>query len=129
MPSQAKSLGNWGETLAVEYLIGQGYAILERNWKMGHLEVDIIAMKDNIIAFVEVKTRGAIEYDPVSAVDRKKRKRTITSADAYLKMNRLPYDFRFDIISVSGGPDGFKLEHLPDAYFPSLKSHNYTFRL
>ena len=114
-------VGKWGEEVAAKYLASQGYAIMETNWRMGHYEVDIIAMHDRYIVFVEVKTRTSEEYDPVEAVDSRKRRRIAASADIYLRYNNLPHEFRFDIVSVSGTPEQYTLEHIPDAYFPPLK--------
>lgn len=125
----SKERGEWGEALAVEYLTSQGYAILEQNWKMGHYEVDIIVQKDNFIAFVEVKTRKDESNDPVSAVNKRKRSRIVASADVYLRHYDLPFEYRFDIIAITGSPEKYNLEHIPNAYYPSLKSHSFSFRM
>lgn len=95
-------VGKWGEDLAADYLVSQGYAIVERNWKMHHYEVDIIAMTGKYMVFVEVKTRTSDDYDPVSAVNTRKRQRIIASADVYLRNANLPHEFRFDIVSITG---------------------------
>ena len=49
------SLGKWGEEMVVEHLVKEGYAIVERNWRSNHHEIDIIATKGDMVAFVEVK--------------------------------------------------------------------------
>ncbi|MDO8664900.1 MAG: YraN family protein, partial [Candidatus Liptonbacteria bacterium] len=56
MTSETKDLGNVGEEVAEQYLIRGGYAILDRNYRTKIGEIDIIVKKDEIIAFVEVKT-------------------------------------------------------------------------
>ncbi len=114
-------VGKWGEEKAVQYLVAQGYAIMETNWHMKHYEVDIIAMHGRYIVFVEVKTRTSEVYDPVEAVDSRKRRRIAASADVFLRMNEFPHEFRFDIVSVIGTEDNFTIEHIPDAYLPPLK--------
>ncbi|MCM1224446.1 MAG: YraN family protein [Lachnospiraceae bacterium] len=119
---QKDKTGRWGEEEAEHYLAAEGYAILERNWRMGRLELDIVAQKGGIIAFVEVKTRRSMETDPSLAVDKRKRARMITAADTYLKRYQLPFDYRFDIISISGTPESYTIEHLPDAFMPALRS-------
>ncbi|MCM1452444.1 MAG: YraN family protein [Clostridium sp.] len=119
---QKDKTGRWGEDAAEHYLAAEGYAILERNWRMGRLELDIVAQKGGIIAFVEVKTRRSMETDPSLAVDKRKRARMITAADTYLKRYKLPFDYRFDIISITGTPQSFAIEHLPDAFMPALRS-------
>lgn len=88
---------------------------------MHHYEVDIIAMKGKYVVFVEVKTRTSDDYDPVSAVNTRKRQRIIASADVYLRNTNLPHEFRFDIISITGTPENYSLEHIADAYMPRLK--------
>ena len=80
-------LGHKGEDMAAKYLQEQGYFILERNWmNKGRKELDIIATKDDVIVFVEVKTRkvGSVTT-PISAVDDKKQRRICLAADSYLK--------------------------------------------
>lgn len=116
---------DWGqaaEQLASEYLISQGYTIRERNWrpKGTHLEVDIITQADDVIVFVEVKARTRDDVDPAEAVDRKKVMRLVRAADIYLRS--LPYDFeyRFDIITVSGSFTSYELDHIQDAFLPPL---------
>lgn len=123
-PRPAKdSVGAWGEDVAMRHIAAQGYAIMERNWQMGHYEVDIIAMDGDFIVFVEVKTRTSEDDDPAAAVDARKRRRVTASADAYLRANNLPHQFRFDIIAITGTPESHTVEHIPDAFFPSLKSY------
>lgn len=124
-----KDIGKWGEDLACQLLVSQGYAIVERNWKMNHLEVDIIASKDNMMVFVEVKTRRAADTDPVEAVNRRKRQRTIGAADVYLRSHPFALEYRFDIISVTGEPGQVQIEHIPDAFFPPLKRYGYSFKM
>lgn len=121
--------GKWGEEVAAQYLVAQGYAIVERNWRVNHLEVDIIASKDNMLVFVEVKMRKEGSTDPVQSVNRAKRQRIIGAADIYLRMNQIPLDYRFDIIAIVGNREKYAIEHLPEAYYPSLKRHNYSFRM
>lgn len=114
-------LGKWGEEIAREYLLSQGYAIGATNTRYGKVEVDFIAFKDDIVVFVEVKTRANDFTDPLDAVDRRKRSRMVRAADAYLRNNNLSLDYRFDLILVIGTPDtGHTLEHIPDAFFPEL---------
>lgn len=103
--------------MARRYLEQHDYEILETNWRMGHLEADIVAYKDHRIVFVEVKTRTTNEYgDPESFVDRKKQKAYIRLANAYIVQHERSEEARFDIISVIANKDGVTIKHLPDAY-------------
>lgn len=120
-------LGRWGENVAVEYLITQGYAIVECNWHMGHYEIDIIATKGNRVIFIEVKTRSGDEYDPLEAVDRRKKMHMVRSADVFLRNNDLPYEVQYDIVTIVGDQHDYKLEHIPDAFFPPLTTRHGSY--
>ncbi len=109
-------LGKWGEDIACEKLIAEGYAICERNWRMGHYEIDIIASNGREIIFAEVKTRSDRATDPLEAVDSRKIRHMAASANVYLEANGLPQQARFDLFGISGTPDDYELEHVPDAF-------------
>ena len=115
--------GKWGEDAAVDFLVAAGYAIVERNWRLGHLEIDIIAMKDDRIVFGEVKTRKNPDDDPFDAIDRRKMLRIANAANAYMARSPLPHDPQFDLIGISGIPEAHSIEHIPDAFIPPLKSY------
>lgn len=129
MAPQHLQEGSWGEDVAVDCLVAKGYALVERNWRLGHYEIDIVMQHGSQLVFVEVKTRSCPDADPVEAVDRKKRARIVSSADVYLRHYAVPLEYRFDIVSVTGTPQNFAVEHIPDAFFPTLKKHNSSFRL
>lgn len=114
------SVGRWGEKVAVEYLITLGYAIVETNWRMGRLEIDIIATKGNRIIFVEVKTRTNDDYDPLEAIDNRKRKHMIRSAHNYIIARDIPYEVQYDIVTIVGDEHNYRLEHIPDAFIPTV---------
>lgn len=116
-------LGAWGEQLAAEKLIADGWTIVERNWRMGHLEIDIIAQKDDTIVVAEVKTRSSHEEDPLEAVDKRKIANMVRSADTYLHMKGLTFSVRFDLFAITGRPGDYRLEHIPDAFYPPLKTY------
>lgn len=114
-------LGKIGEDLAAEYLINQGYQILERNWRSGHKEIDIIALKDDILVVVEVKTRTSEDYgDPDLAVGTMKEQMLVWAADSYVRYKNLDVDVRFDIISVILNETEQRLEHIEDAFIAEV---------
>lgn len=117
-------LGKWGENIAVELLVTKGYAIKEVNWKSGHYEIDIIATQGNRIIFVEVKTRRTPDYDPLYAVDRRKKLHMVRSAHAYLLMNDLPFEVQYDIVTIIGDQYNYEIEHIPDAFIPALTTRH-----
>ena len=116
-------LGKWGEDLACEKLVADGYAIVHRNWRMGHYEVDIIAMKGNRIVFAEVKTRSDMDCDPLEAVDSRKIAHIARSADVYIRTYDLHHEAQFDLFAINGTPECYKMEHIADAFFPPLKTY------
>lgn len=115
--------GKWGEDMAADMLIKQGFAILERNWHMGKLEVDIIARKDGLLVIAEVKTRAEKDADPFEAITKRKMLNMVHAADAFIQAKEVDYDVRFDLFAVSGTPDDFTIEHLPDAFYAPLRSY------
>ena len=115
-------IGKAAEKISTEYLIKQGYTIRETNWRMNHLEVDIIAQKGDMIIFIEVKARNGKHDDPLDAVDAKKIKHLVKAANVYLQSETYDYDCRFDVITLTGTPDEYVLEHIEDAFIPPLQS-------
>ena len=115
-------LGHEGEDIAADYLVKQGYAIMDRNWMCGHKDLDIVAVKDHTLVIVEVKTRSSTDWgDPEDFVTDRKIKRIVNSADAYIRYNCLDLDVRFDIISVIFDGLEFKLEHIEQALYPPVE--------
>ena len=93
--------GSIGEKMAVAYLQNKGYTILVSNWRHKYWELDIIAMDQDILVFVEVKSRSTTDYgNPEDFVDLKKQKNIIQAADAYLELAAYEGEVRFDIVSV-----------------------------
>lgn len=120
--AQHNDIGKWGERIARDYLVAQGYAITSLNEKIGSVEVDIIASKGERVVFVEVKTRASLDYDPIDAVDDKKMWRLCRAADIYVRSNDLKLDPQVDVIAVIGSPEEglLRLEHFPDAIMPPM---------
>ena len=113
-------LGKLGEKMAAEHLDKKGFQILHKNYVYGRAEVDIVAMKDNTIVFVEVKTRESSYLSaPEYTVSLKKQRQIIKAADAYLKEHQLEQESRFDIISIIINSQYNKLEHLEHAFYPT----------
>ena len=96
-------LGKWGEDKASEFLQLNGYQIIERDWKSGHHDLDIIAKDGSTLVIVEVKTRRSRLFgDPEEAVDYKKRQSLQSAINHYVKSHRCSRQVRFDIISIVG---------------------------
>ncbi len=117
--SNTRYLGKYGEDLAAYYLFKKGFQIIDRNFHAGaYGELDIIAQKDNILCFVEVKTqRRKVFGPPESWVDERKMEQLGMIADAYLAQHpELELDCRFDVIGVTLSSKGNRIRHLADAF-------------
>ena len=116
-PPQHIEMGVWGEQVAADYLIKKGYSILERDWRSGHRDIDLVALYENQIVFIEVKTRMNDDLmDPVKAVNYRKRKNLRHAINNYVNYRRFDYPIRFDIITVVGKPGSQNpvINHLED---------------
>ena len=115
-------LGITGEDIAVNYLISKGYRILERNWRSGHKELDIVASIGTELVVVEVKSRrNTLFKDPFEAVDYAKMRRMVMAAHAYVLRYGINKEVRFDIIEVVSTANGFTLNHIADAFVPPVE--------
>ncbi len=109
--------GRKGEEAACIHLARKGYRILERNWRHERLEVDIIAEHRGVIAVIEVKaSKNAAYDDPVNRVNLQKRLNLIKAANAYIRINRIFQNVRFDVIAVVGDDEPYKVEHFENAF-------------
>ena len=103
--AEHNDLGKWGEDEAALYLEDQGYVIIDRDWKIGRRDLDIIAASPDgsMLVIVEVKTRTDEEYQqPEEAVTRGKMKNLAIAANAYVKECNVDKELRFDVISIVG---------------------------
>lgn len=120
MPNNTQK-GNEGEEIGVEFLVKNGYHILEKNWRHIHLEIDIIASINNTLVIVEVKLRANDFFGkPEEFVTKSKQKKLIKAADFYIKENNIFWETRFDIISIIQNPHELKIEHIESAFYPTL---------
>lgn len=118
-----QSVGKQGEDIACDLLRSMGHTILERNWRSGHLEIDIISFDRDGIHFVEVKTRSRnIQAPPQENVNRTKQRNITNAALRFLKTrNGIPYgdhECHFDIVAVTFEGSGLSTEWIPQAYIP-----------
>jgi putative endonuclease len=120
--AESHNLGKEGENLAVDHLKNAGFKILSRNWKYGKHEIDIIAERKDVVVFVEVKTRtDDFQMDPRTAINPEKQKSIIWAADGYIKKYNIDKDSRFDVIIVIKKDKQFEIDHIEDAFYPTLR--------
>ena len=118
-----QTLGRRGEELVCRYLEGIGHTILERNFRSGHLEIDIISADPEGIHFVEVKTRKQnIQAPPQENVGRAKQGHIVKAALKYIKTAQgFPHrnmECFFDVAAVTFEGERAEIEWIPKAYIP-----------
>ena len=113
-------LGKWGEQYAADYLQDNGYEILDRDWRIGHRDIDIIARTNDgtTIVFVEVKTRRDEQFLPArEAVSPRQVQNLHLAARDYLAQHGLlAQPYRFDLITVVGAAAPYRIDHYPAAF-------------
>ena len=115
-----KDFGKEGEDIAVDFLLSKGYEIIERNWRFGKKEIDIIAIYDKSLVIVEVKTREDKRLErPGDLVSPQKSRYIIDAAEAYIKNNNITLETRFDVILIYPALLDPEIEHIERAFFPT----------
>ena len=114
---ESKDFGVLGEQMATRFLEDQGYIILDRNYRKGHQEVDIIALDHGELAIVEVKTRSSKTwFAPEEAVDHQKRQNLIRVANNYVHKHHRSEPVRFDIIAIVSNSQKTEIKHIKNAF-------------
>ncbi|MBL7812204.1 MAG: YraN family protein [Bacteroidetes bacterium] len=116
---EKKELGMRGEDDAALWLQRKGLQVLERNWRHGRHELDLIATDGRRLIFVEVKARSTERHGmPEEAVKYAKQQGMLEAGMAYAELRNHEGPVRFDVISIIYLPWGRQLQHFPDAFFP-----------
>ena len=115
-----RSRGVWGEELVAKYLRDRHYEILAHSYRSRFGEIDLIAQKQGVIWFVEVKLRSSTEYGlPREFVDRRKQVKLRITAEAYLAQEELDCAARFDVAEVYADPSDrrkARIEYIENAF-------------
>lgn len=110
--------GKEGEQIATDFLLKKGYNISYRNYRYLKGEIDIIAIKDDIVAIVEVRSRRSDYLENIAeTVTPKKIKLLTMAADHYILNADLDVEVRFDIITILKNKNRFEIEHLENAFY------------
>lgn len=112
-------LGAEGETFACNYLGDIGFVILHRNWRFHHKEIDIVALHNDMLVFIEVKTRTSNNWEnPRDAITNSKIRLLTDAAEGYIYQFDRKEEVRFDVLTLITTPDGFETEHIQEAFHP-----------
>lgn len=120
MGRESYEIGKEGEEIGEQYLLQQGYAIIEKNYRSQQGEVDIIARDGEFLVFVEVKNYSFRSYgSPLGAVRKNKRQSVIHAAETYLYRKHIKNTYcRFDVIAIYRRRDGSReIELYKNAFF------------
>jgi putative endonuclease len=109
-----RKIGAEFEQRAAQFFTQQGFEILDRNWQAGHREIDLVARKNDLVVFVEVKSSSSPAFGhPAERVDKTKIRHLGAAAQQYLiEKNIQGVDLRFDVVTFVGG----QMEHFPSAF-------------
>lgn len=115
-----RRVGQWGEQIAADFLVGRGYQILERNARTQSGELDIVALHDGLV-FVEVKTRTrVVDGYPEDALTPKKVEHLLNAAQDYLEAHPdLPDEWKIEVVAVNGRPGSFQIELFDEVSYDS----------
>lgn len=110
-------LGKEGELLAFHFLRGDGFVILETNWRWQKAEIDIIMLDQKVLVLVEVKTRSSKKFGkPEEAITNKKQSLMQDAAEAYLAEKNFDHEIRFDVVSIILDEKKGSIEHIKNAF-------------
>jgi putative endonuclease len=119
MSEARQELGVLGERIAERWLRGRGWRVLARRFRSGHRDLDLVVVRDGVVAFVEVKARRGTAFgDPVAAVHWRKRRELARSAAVWLDRHGRPnVTCRFDVVGVLVEGARVRIRHVENAFF------------
>jgi len=117
--SKHNETGLKGEQLAENFLLSKGYRLLHRNWCHGKKEIDLVMQKDDVLVFVEVKTRSSLKFSfPEEAVDARKQGYLREAAGAFMDEHPQFFKVQFDVVSVHlKNETAGDIVHFEDAFY------------
>jgi len=120
--AESHEFGKKAEEFAVEFLISKRNRIIDRNWRHGHLELDIVCTDGKMLIVVEVKARHwSIFPHPEDVFTPMQERRIIQATEAYIFQNNVFMQVRFDLIAIVFGESGFEIEHIEEAFYPGVE--------
>jgi putative endonuclease len=118
MTAANQELGELGERIAERWLRRRGWRVLQRRFRNGHRDIDLVVERDGTVAFVEVKARrGQAFGDPVEAVNWSKQKELVRSACVWIDRHGRPSEsYRFDVVGILVEGERVRIRHVPNAF-------------
>ena len=118
MSAATQALGEDGERIAERWLRRHGWRIVQRRFRNGHRDIDLVVERDGTVAFVEVKARTGERYgDPVEAVHWRKQRELARSAAVWIaRHGRDGETYRFDVVGVLVQGERVRVRHVADAF-------------
>src|SRR6478752_882865 len=118
MSAATQEFGELGERIAERWLKRKGWRLVQRRFRIGHRDIDLIVTRDDTVAFVEVKARRGVEFgDPVEAVNWSKQKELARSASVWIDRHGRPSEsYRFDVVGILVEGERVRVRHVPNAF-------------
>ena len=118
MTAARQAFGELGERVAERWLTRQGWRVVQRRFRSGHRDIDLVVERDGLVAFVEVKARQGNNFgDPVEAVDWRKQRELVRSASVWIDRHGRPDEnYRFDVVGILVDGSRVRVRHVADAF-------------
>lgn len=118
MSAATQEFGELGERIAERWLRRNGWRVVQRRFRSGHRDIDLIVERDDTVAFVEVKARRGSRFgDPVEAVNWSKQKELARSASVWIDRHGRPSEsYRFDVVGILVEGERVRVRHVPNAF-------------
>ncbi|HXT15510.1 MAG TPA: YraN family protein [Gemmatimonadaceae bacterium] len=118
MSAARQQFGELGERIAERWLRRQGWRVVQRRFRNGHRDIDLVVEREGTVAFVEVKARKGNSFgDPVEAVNWTKQRELVRSASVWIDRHGRPSEvYRFDVVGVLVEGERVRIRHVPNAF-------------
>jgi putative endonuclease len=118
MSAARQEFGELGERIAERWLKRKGWRVVQRRFRSGHRDIDLVVEREGTVAFVEVKARKGLAFgDPVEAVNWSKQRELVRSASVWIDRHGRPMEsYRFDVVGVLVEGDRVRIRHVQNAF-------------
>jgi putative endonuclease len=124
MSATTQEFGELGERIAERWLRRRGWRVVQRRFRSGHRDIDLVVAQGDVVAFVEVKARRGAEFgDPVEAVNWNKQRQLVRSASVWIERHGRPSEsYRFDVVGVLVQGERVRVRHVANAFSITLSA-------